>query len=151
MACHRLAALHHPGWATASWRALLPQALSLCTSPLELEAGEPLYYVKVYLTLGDIIFYDLKVERVQAGPGAGRGAVTQLGREEGIGLFLNPEALPELWAPCEAADEDSRHRPCFQAGPGLALRLRVSRGLPLGKGRNGCSWRWQGWGGFWMG
>ncbi|XP_075050485.1 SH3 domain and tetratricopeptide repeat-containing protein 1 [Mixophyes fleayi] len=35
------------------------KALSLCTSPLELEE-ETVYYMKVYLVLGDIIFYDLK-------------------------------------------------------------------------------------------
>ncbi|XP_071982243.1 SH3 domain and tetratricopeptide repeat-containing protein 1 isoform X2 [Engystomops pustulosus] len=35
------------------------KALSLCSSPLELEE-ESIYYMKVYLVLGDIIFYDLK-------------------------------------------------------------------------------------------
>uniref|UniRef100_H3AWA8 SH3 domain and tetratricopeptide repeats 1 n=1 Tax=Latimeria chalumnae TaxID=7897 RepID=H3AWA8_LATCH len=35
------------------------KALSLCPSPLEFDE-ETLYYVKVYLILGDIIFYDLK-------------------------------------------------------------------------------------------
>ncbi|CAI9543191.1 unnamed protein product, partial [Staurois parvus] len=35
------------------------KALSLCSSPLELEE-EAIYYMKVYLILGDIIFYDLK-------------------------------------------------------------------------------------------
>lgn len=35
------------------------KALSLCSSPLELEE-ESVYYMKVYLVLGDIIFYDLK-------------------------------------------------------------------------------------------
>ncbi|XP_073430650.1 SH3 domain and tetratricopeptide repeat-containing protein 1 isoform X2 [Dendrobates tinctorius] len=35
------------------------KALSLCSSPLELEE-ESVYYMRVYLVLGDIIFYDLK-------------------------------------------------------------------------------------------
>ncbi|XP_056411015.1 SH3 domain and tetratricopeptide repeat-containing protein 1 [Hyla sarda] len=35
------------------------KALSLCSSPLQLEE-ESVYYMKVYLVLGDIIFYDLK-------------------------------------------------------------------------------------------
>ncbi|XP_066429430.1 SH3 domain and tetratricopeptide repeat-containing protein 1 isoform X2 [Eleutherodactylus coqui] len=35
------------------------KALSLCSSPLELEE-ESVYYMKVYQVLGDIIFYDLK-------------------------------------------------------------------------------------------
>ncbi|XP_018410465.1 PREDICTED: SH3 domain and tetratricopeptide repeat-containing protein 1 [Nanorana parkeri] len=35
------------------------KALSLCSSPLELEE-ETIYYMKVYLILGDIIFYHLK-------------------------------------------------------------------------------------------
>ncbi|XP_073466855.1 SH3 domain and tetratricopeptide repeat-containing protein 1 [Aquarana catesbeiana] len=35
------------------------KALSLCSSPLELEE-EAIYYMKVYLILGDIIFYHLK-------------------------------------------------------------------------------------------
>ncbi|MEE6462562.1 hypothetical protein FKM82_001638 [Ascaphus truei] len=35
------------------------KALSLCSSPMELEE-EALYYLKVYLILGDMIFYDLK-------------------------------------------------------------------------------------------
>ncbi|KAM8939549.1 SH3 domain and tetratricopeptide repeat-containing protein 1 [Pelodytes ibericus] len=35
------------------------KALSLCSSPLQLEE-EAVYYMKVYLILGDIIFYDLK-------------------------------------------------------------------------------------------
>lgn len=40
------------------------KALSLCSSPLELEE-ESVYYMKVYLVLGDIIFYDLKVRTLR--------------------------------------------------------------------------------------
>lgn len=37
------------------------KALSLCPAPLVFDE-ETLYYVRVYQTLGDIIFYDLKVK-----------------------------------------------------------------------------------------
>ncbi|KAI4585428.1 hypothetical protein MJG53_005662 [Ovis ammon polii x Ovis aries] len=59
VACHRLAALHHRLGHSELAEHFYLKALSLCTSPLEFDE-EPLYYVKVYLTLGDIIFYDLK-------------------------------------------------------------------------------------------
>ncbi|KAG8453454.1 hypothetical protein GDO86_000183 [Hymenochirus boettgeri] len=56
---HRLARIYsHLGqWELAEHFYL--KALSLCSSPMELEE-EALYYMKVYFTLGDIIFYDLK-------------------------------------------------------------------------------------------
>lgn len=38
------------------------KALSLCPSPLQYDE-EALYYVRVYQTLGDIIFYDVKVSQ----------------------------------------------------------------------------------------
>lgn len=41
------------------------KALSLCPAPLLFEE-ETLYYVQVYQTLGDITFYDLKVNVTSA-------------------------------------------------------------------------------------
>ena len=62
MAYHRPAALHH--WLGQGKLAehFYLKALYLCNSPLEFDE-ETLYYVKLYLMLGDIIFYDLKVGR----------------------------------------------------------------------------------------
>lgn len=65
VAYHRLAALHHRLGHSELAEHFYLKALSLCSSPLQFDE-ETLYYVKVYLALGDIIFYDLKV-------GAGRG------------------------------------------------------------------------------
>ncbi|XP_027748073.1 SH3 domain and tetratricopeptide repeat-containing protein 1 isoform X2 [Empidonax traillii] len=59
IAYHRLAAIHHHLGHCELAEHFYLKALSLCSSPLEFEE-ETLYYVKVYLTLGDIIFYDLK-------------------------------------------------------------------------------------------
>uniref|UniRef100_A0A4W2HHN2 SH3 domain and tetratricopeptide repeats 1 n=1 Tax=Bos indicus x Bos taurus TaxID=30522 RepID=A0A4W2HHN2_BOBOX len=59
VACHRLAALHHRLGHGELAEHFYLKALSLCTSPLEFDE-ETLYYVKVYLALGNIIFYDLK-------------------------------------------------------------------------------------------
>lgn len=60
VAFHRLATLYHclSQFELAEHHFL--KALSLCPSPLQFDE-EALYYVKVYQTLGDIIFYDLKV------------------------------------------------------------------------------------------
>lgn len=60
VAYHRLASLYHSldQFELAEHHYL--KALSLCPSPLHFEE-ETLYYVRVYTTLGDIIFYDLKV------------------------------------------------------------------------------------------
>ncbi|KAM4053708.1 SH3 domain and tetratricopeptide repeat-containing protein 1 isoform 2-T2 [Anomaloglossus baeobatrachus] len=56
---HRLAGIYsHLNQSELSEHFYL-KALSLCSSPLELEE-EAVYYMKVYLVLGDIIFYDLK-------------------------------------------------------------------------------------------
>lgn len=60
VAYHRLAALHHRLGHGELAEHFYLKALSLCSSPLEF-AEETLYYVKVYLALGDIIFHDLKV------------------------------------------------------------------------------------------
>lgn len=60
MAYHRLATLHHRLGHGELAEHFFLKALSLCNSPLEFDE-ETLYYVKVYLVLGDIIFYDLKV------------------------------------------------------------------------------------------
>lgn len=65
VACHRLAGLHHRLGHGEMAEHFYLKALALCSSPLEFDE-ETLYYVKVYLALGDIIFYDLKV-----GSGAG--------------------------------------------------------------------------------
>ncbi|XP_007956704.1 SH3 domain and tetratricopeptide repeat-containing protein 1 [Orycteropus afer afer] len=59
VAYHRLAALHHQLGHGELAEHFYLKALSLCSSPLEFDE-EPLYYAKVYLVLGDIIFYDLK-------------------------------------------------------------------------------------------
>ncbi|KAB5579281.1 hypothetical protein PHYPO_G00193310 [Pangasianodon hypophthalmus] len=59
VAFHRLATLYHclSQFELAEHHFL--KALSLCPSPLQFDE-EALYYVKVYQTLGDITFYDLK-------------------------------------------------------------------------------------------
>ncbi|XP_077731489.1 SH3 domain and tetratricopeptide repeat-containing protein 1 isoform X1 [Canis aureus] len=59
VAYHRLAALHHRLGHGELAEHFYLKALSLCNSPLQFDE-ETLYYVKVYLVLGDIIFYDLK-------------------------------------------------------------------------------------------
>ncbi|XP_036136668.1 SH3 domain and tetratricopeptide repeat-containing protein 1 [Molossus molossus] len=59
VAYHRLAGLHHRLGHGELAEHFYLKALSLCSSPLEF-AEETLYYVRVYLALGDIIFYDLK-------------------------------------------------------------------------------------------
>lgn len=63
MAYHRLATLHHRLGHGELAEHFFLKALSLCTSPLEFDE-ETLYYVKVYLVLGDIIFYELKVGKM---------------------------------------------------------------------------------------
>ncbi|XP_064440302.1 SH3 domain and tetratricopeptide repeat-containing protein 1 isoform X5 [Mirounga angustirostris] len=59
VAYHRLAALHQRLGHGELAEHFYLKALSLCSSPLQFDE-ETLYYVKVYLVLGDIIFYDLK-------------------------------------------------------------------------------------------
>ncbi|XP_014305775.2 SH3 domain and tetratricopeptide repeat-containing protein 1 [Myotis lucifugus] len=59
VAYHRLAALHQRLGHGELAEHFYLKALSLCSSPLEFDE-ETLYYVKVYLVLGDITFYDLK-------------------------------------------------------------------------------------------
>ncbi|XP_054580220.1 SH3 domain and tetratricopeptide repeat-containing protein 1 [Eptesicus fuscus] len=59
VAYHRLAALHQRLRHGELAEHFYLKALSLCSSPLQF-AEETLYYVKVYLVLGDLIFYDLK-------------------------------------------------------------------------------------------
>lgn len=60
VAYHRLASLYHylDQYELAEHYYL--KALTLCPTPLLFDE-ETLYYVRVYKTLGDIIFYDLKV------------------------------------------------------------------------------------------
>uniref|UniRef100_A0A7M4E579 SH3 domain and tetratricopeptide repeats 1 n=1 Tax=Crocodylus porosus TaxID=8502 RepID=A0A7M4E579_CROPO len=64
IAYHRLAAIHHRLGQCELAEHFYLKALSLCSSPLEFDE-ETLYYVKVYLVLGDIIFYDLKVRHMR--------------------------------------------------------------------------------------
>uniref|UniRef100_A0A3Q3KX91 SH3 domain and tetratricopeptide repeats 1 n=1 Tax=Mastacembelus armatus TaxID=205130 RepID=A0A3Q3KX91_9TELE len=59
VACHRLASLHHCLEQHELAEHYYLKTLTLCPTPLEFEE-ETLYYVRVYQTLGDIIFYDLK-------------------------------------------------------------------------------------------
>ncbi|XP_062494748.1 SH3 domain and tetratricopeptide repeat-containing protein 1 isoform X6 [Pezoporus occidentalis] len=59
IAYHRLAAIHHHLGHCELAEHFYLKALSLCSSPLEFEE-ETLYYMKVYLVLGDLIFYELK-------------------------------------------------------------------------------------------
>lgn len=80
VAYHRLAGLHHRLGHGELAEHFYLKALSLCSSPLEF-AEETLYYVKVYLALGDIIFYDLKVGR-----GGARGA-----SPPSLGFALRPQ------------------------------------------------------------
>uniref|UniRef100_A0A3B4XHE1 SH3 domain and tetratricopeptide repeats 1 n=1 Tax=Seriola lalandi dorsalis TaxID=1841481 RepID=A0A3B4XHE1_SERLL len=60
VAYHRLASLYHrlEQYELAEHHYL--KTLTLCPAPLQFDE-ETLYYVRVYQTLGDIIFYDLKV------------------------------------------------------------------------------------------
>lgn len=60
VAFHRLATLNHCLGQFELAEHHFLKALSLCPSPLQFDE-EALYYVKVYQTLGDITFYDLKV------------------------------------------------------------------------------------------
>ena len=85
MAYHRLAALHHRLGHGELAEHFYLKALSLCRSPLEFDE-ETLYYVKVYLALGDIIFHELKV---------GTGGVS--GRERGSGnRGMGGHLLPQV-------------------------------------------------------
>ncbi|XP_039191805.1 SH3 domain and tetratricopeptide repeat-containing protein 1 isoform X1 [Crotalus tigris] len=59
VAYHRLAVIHHHLGQSELAEHFFLKAVSLCPSPLEFDE-EALYYVKVYLLLGDITFYDLK-------------------------------------------------------------------------------------------
>ncbi|XP_030636034.1 SH3 domain and tetratricopeptide repeat-containing protein 1 [Chanos chanos] len=59
VAYHRLATLYHCLGQFEMAEHHFLKALSLCPSPLQFDE-ESLYYVRVYKTLGDIIFYDLK-------------------------------------------------------------------------------------------
>lgn len=61
VACHRLASLFHCLKQHELAEHYYLKALTLCPTPLHFDE-ETLYYVRVYQTLGDIIFYDLKVE-----------------------------------------------------------------------------------------
>ncbi|XP_031441025.1 SH3 domain and tetratricopeptide repeat-containing protein 1 isoform X2 [Clupea harengus] len=59
VAFHRLATLYHCLGQFEMAEHHYLKALSLCPAPLQYDE-ETLYYVRVYQTLGDIIFYDLK-------------------------------------------------------------------------------------------
>lgn len=62
VAFHRLATLYHCLGQFEMAEHHFLKALSLCPSPLQYDE-EALYYVRVYQTLGDIIFYDVKVSQ----------------------------------------------------------------------------------------
>ncbi|CAL1590748.1 unnamed protein product [Knipowitschia caucasica] len=59
VAYHRLAALHHALQQSELAEHFYLKTLALCPSPLHFDE-ETLYYVRVYQTLGDIVFYDVK-------------------------------------------------------------------------------------------
>ncbi|KAH0616316.1 hypothetical protein JD844_027345 [Phrynosoma platyrhinos] len=59
LAYHRLAVIHHHLGQCELTEHFFLKALSLCPSPLQFDE-EAIYYVKVYLILGDITFSDLK-------------------------------------------------------------------------------------------
>ncbi len=62
VAFHRLATLYHCLGQFEMAEHHFLKALSLCPSPLQYDE-EALYYVRVYKTLGDIVFYDVKVSQ----------------------------------------------------------------------------------------
>uniref|UniRef100_A0A670YA66 SH3 domain and tetratricopeptide repeats 1 n=1 Tax=Pseudonaja textilis TaxID=8673 RepID=A0A670YA66_PSETE len=76
VAYHRLAVIHHHLGQCELAEHFFLKAVSLCPSPLEFDE-EALYYVKVYLLLGDITFYDLKVREEQV-PEGGKSLWLQL-------------------------------------------------------------------------
>ena len=104
------------------------KTLQLCNLPLGFDE-ENLYYVKVYLMLRDIIFYDLKV----GGRGRARGVPSPLGvgspprPEAWVPAFLRngPVAALELYARLE---EPARLADTIQLPrwPGPTLRNSVS-------------------------
>uniref|UniRef100_A0A665WN91 SH3 domain and tetratricopeptide repeats 1 n=1 Tax=Echeneis naucrates TaxID=173247 RepID=A0A665WN91_ECHNA len=60
VACHRLASLYHRLEQYELAEHYYLKTLTLCPTPMQFDE-ETLFYVRVYRTLGDIIFYDLKV------------------------------------------------------------------------------------------
>ncbi|KAK1175243.1 SH3 domain and tetratricopeptide repeat-containing protein 1 isoform X1 [Acipenser oxyrinchus oxyrinchus] len=66
VAYHRLATVYHCLGQCELAEHYYLKALSLCSSPLEFDE-ETLYYVKVYQTLGDMLFYELKDPHDAAG------------------------------------------------------------------------------------
>lgn len=60
VACHRLGSLYHCLKQCELAEHYYLKTLTLCPTPLQFDE-EPLYYVRLYQTLGDIIFTDLKV------------------------------------------------------------------------------------------
>lgn len=108
VAYHRLAVLHQRLGHGELAEHFYLKALSLCGSPLQFDE-ETLYYVKVYLVLGDILFYDLKV---------GGGRVVGLGTGVPLGMDSSPDpqdrVLPSTRAgpsvsPSSGKAERSRH------------------------------------------
>uniref|UniRef100_A0A3P8PT63 SH3 domain-containing protein n=1 Tax=Astatotilapia calliptera TaxID=8154 RepID=A0A3P8PT63_ASTCA len=59
VACHRLGSLYHCLKQCELAEHYYLKTLTLCPTPLQFDE-EPLYYVRLYQTLGDIIFTDLK-------------------------------------------------------------------------------------------
>ena len=129
MAYHRPAALHH--WLGQGKLAehFYLKALYLCNSPLEFDE-ETLYYVKVYLVLGGIIFYDLKVGGEGQGLGCSwppRNEISTQTPEAWVPAFLRngPVASLEL---CTWLEEPARlgDTTQFPRWPGPTLRNSVS-------------------------
>lgn len=115
VAYHRLAALHQRLGHGELAEHFYLKALSLCSSPLQFDE-ETLYYVKVYLVLGDIIFYDLKVG---GGGGQGSGHLGPSWR----GIARRPPgrgpALLQRWPRCLP-----------RGAPGQAVRSRRGQQTP---------------------
>lgn len=139
VAYHRLAALHHRLGHGELAEHFYLKALSLCSSPLEFEE-ETLYYVKVYLVLGDIILYDLKV----GGGAQGAGAWGSHCRALGVGLTPGTSEPGSRSSPVSApvvylAVRSRRGQQTLSQlprGPGPVLKSSGSgqwERLPLGK------------------
>lgn len=120
MAYHRLAALHHRLGHGELAEHFYLKALSLCNSPLEFDE-ETLYYVKVYLVLGDIIFYDLKV----GGGRGGSGGICTRTPEAWVHVLLQH---PFQWSPGSSGpgcEEQAKSAYFLSSHKGRALLFRA--------------------------
>ncbi|EPQ20406.1 SH3 domain and tetratricopeptide repeats-containing protein 1 [Myotis brandtii] len=140
VAYHRLATLHQRLGHGELAEHFYLKALSLCSSPLEFDE-ETLYYVKVYLVLGDITFYDLKDPFDAAG-------YYQLALSQGVQALEAPSpAVRSRWGSADASARRSatpfrargqwRLLTCEQMTAAFALRKGpdgVQSGGPPGGG-----------------